>query len=260
MPVRANHKGAGHRGRLRERFLTGGLEGFLDYEVVELLLTLATPRKDCKEAAKRAMVRFKTLPGVLEADPGELQEVPGIGPKNLLGLKLIKAVADRFLAKKVVGREVICNSAELFAYLNSTIRDKSRECFVAVFLDTKNRVIAMETLFEGTLTASSVYPREVVRAALQHHAAALIFAHNHPSGEPRPSAEDRAITRQLVFAGRIMGISVHEHLIIGDSRYFSFADQGYIARMNAEFDGGAIAGGPEPAPRAKVDVGHGRSG
>jgi DNA repair protein RadC len=117
----------------------------------------------------------------------------------------------------------------------------------------------METLFEGTLTASSVYPREVVRAALQHHAAALIFAHNHPSGEPRPSAEDRAVTRQLVFAGRLMGISVHEHVIIGDNRYFSFADQGYIARMNAEFDGGPIAGSPETASPAKVDLGHGRS-
>ena len=259
MAERTEYKGDGHRGRLRERFLTGGLDGFLDYEVVELLLTLATPRKDCKDAAKRAMEKFKTLQGVFEAEPGELQEVAGIGPKNMLGIKLIKAVAERFLAKKVMGRDAICNSGDLFAYLNSAIRDKTRECFVAVFLDSKNRVIAMETLFEGTLTASSVYPREVVRAALQHHAAALIFAHNHPSGEPRPSAEDRAVTRQLVFAGRIMGISVHEHVIIGDNRYFSFADQGYIARMNAEFDGGPIAGSPETASPAKVDLGHGRS-
>jgi len=246
MTERATHKGEGHRGRLRERFLAGGLEGFLDYEVVELLLTLATPRKDCKDAAKRAIERFKTLQGVFEAEPGELREVPGIGPKNMLGIKLIKAVAERFLAKKVLGRDAICNSRELFAYLDSAIRDKARECFVVVFLDSKNRVIAMETLFEGTLTASSVYPREVIRAALQHHAAALIFAHNHPSGEPRPSAEDRAITRQLVFAGRIMGITVHEHVIIGDNRYFSFADQGLIARMSAEYDGGPMAGSPEP--------------
>lgn len=259
MSDRAAHKGEGHRGRLRERFLTGGLDGFLDYEVVELLLTLATPRKDCKDAAKRAMQKFKTLQGVFEADPGELQGVAGIGTKNMLGIKLIKAVAERFLAKKVMGRDAICNSGDLFAYLNTSIRDKTRECFVAVFLDSKNRVIAMETLFEGTLSASSVYPREVVRAALEHHAAALIFAHNHPSGEPRPSAEDRAVTRQLVFAGRIMGFSVHEHLIIGDNRYFSFADQGYIARMHAEFDEGPIGGNPGPASPAKVELGHGRS-
>ena len=98
------------------------------------------------------------------------------------------------------------------------------------------RALPQPILSEGTLTASSVYPREVIKAALQHHAAALIFAHNHPSGEPRPSAEDLAITRQLVFAGRVMGITVHEHLIIGDSRYFSFADQGHMARLNSEFE------------------------
>jgi DNA repair protein RadC len=236
MDRKPDHPGAGHRNRLRQRFLSAGLDGFLDYEVIELLLTLATPRKDCKAAAKLALKRFKTLQGVLEADPRELQDVPGIGPTNLLGIKLIKSVSERFLAKKVIGKNVIANSRDLYTYLNGVIRDKTRECFMAIFLDSKNRVIAMETLFEGTLTASGVYPREVVRAALQHHAAALIFAHNHPSGEPRPSNEDLAVTRQLVFAGRLMGITVHEHLIIGDNRYYSFADQGHMARLNSEFE------------------------
>ncbi len=235
---RPEHKGAGHRQRLRQRFLEAGLDGFLDYEVIELLLTLATPRRDCKEAAKQALKKFKTLQGVLEAEPGELQEVPGVGPVNLLGIKLIKAVSERYLAKKVIGRDVIANSRDLSNYLNGAIRDKARECFMAIFLDSKNRVIAMETLFEGTLTASGVYPREVIRAALQHHAAALIFAHNHPSGEPRPSPEDMAITRQLVFAGRLMGISVHEHLVVGEKGYYSFADEGHMARMNADFETG----------------------
>lgn len=253
------HKGEGHRERLRQRFLAAGLDGFLDYEVIELLLTLATPRKDCKDAAKRALEKFKTLQGVLEADSPELLEVPGIGPKNMFGIKLVKAVSERFLAKKVMTRDAIVNSRDLYTYLNGAIRDKTRECFMAIFLDSKNRVIGMETLFEGTLTASGVYPREVVRAALQHHAAALILAHNHPSGEPRPSGEDMAITRQLVFAGRIMGITVHEHVIIGDSRYFSFADQGHIARMNAEFDGGPMGGRTESTTRAKVDLNHGRT-
>jgi DNA repair protein RadC len=125
---------------------------------------------------------------------------------------------------------------ELFDYLYHGIREKSRECFMVLFLDAKNRVLATEILFEGTLTASSVYPREVILAALNHHAAALIFAHNHPSGDPDPSPEDISITRQLIFACRAIGITVHEHLIIGDNRHFSFADQGYIARMNREFD------------------------
>jgi DNA repair protein RadC len=229
-------KGKGHRKRLREKFLDSGLAGFHDYEVVELLLTLAMPRKDCKDAAKAAMKQFKTLQGVLEASPKALCEIPGIGPKNLLGIKLIKAVADRYLEKRLLHKDALNNSKELFEYLYHSIRDKTRECFNVVFLDAKNRVVATETLFEGTLTASSVYPREVVLAALNQHAAALIFAHNHPSGDPKPSQEDIAITRQLVFACKVVGITVHEHLIIGNNRYFSFADEGYISRMNREYD------------------------
>ena len=230
------HKGEGHRQRLRERFLTAGLDGFQDYEVIELLLTLGTPRKDCKDSAKELMTRFKTLQGVLEASPKALCEVTGIGPKNLFGIKLIKAVADRYLEKKLISKDPINNSKELFDYLNHSIRDKNREFFKAIFLDSKNRVVATETLSEGTLTASSVYPREVVHAALNHHAAALIFAHNHPSGDAKPSQDDVAITKQLVFAGRVMGIRVHEHIIIGNNQYYSFADQGYIANMNREYE------------------------
>jgi DNA repair protein RadC len=199
-------------------------------------LTLATPRKDCKDAAKASLARFKTFQGVLEASPEALCEVPGVGPKNILGIKLIKAVADRYLEKRLIHKDPLNNSKELFDFLYHSIREKSRECFTVLFLDAKNRVVATEILFEGTLTASSVYPREVIIAALNHHAAALIFAHNHPSGDPKPSPEDISITRQLIFACRVMGITVHEHLIIGDNRYFSFADHGYIARMNQEFD------------------------
>jgi DNA repair protein RadC len=235
-PAKPKHKGEGHRERLRQRFLEAGLDGFHDYEVVELLLTLATPRRDCKDAAKAALARFKTLPGVLEAAAEDLQEIPGIGPKNLLGVKLVRAVAERYRERKVLRMPALTNSRELFDYLNTAVRDKRREAFLAIFLDAKNRVIAVETLFEGTLNASAVYPREVILAALKHQAAALIFAHNHPSGDPQPSAEDMAITRQLVFAGGVMGIAVHEHLVIGAERYYSFADNGLIARMRAELD------------------------
>lgn len=230
------HKGEGHRKRLRDKFLDTGLDGFHDYEVIELLLTLATPRKDCKDAAKAALKKFKTFQGVIEASPKSLCEVGGIGPKNLFGIKLIKAAADRYLEKRIIHKDPLNNSKELFDYLYHSMGDRHRECFNAVFLDAKNRVVAVETLFEGTLTASSVYPREVVVAALNHHAAALIFAHNHPSGDPTPSQEDIAITRRLVFAFRVMGITVHEHIVIGNNCYFSFADEGYISRMNREYD------------------------
>lgn len=231
-----NPKGDGHRERLREKFLKAGLDGFLDHEVIELLLTLATPRKDCKGPARDALERFKTLQGVFEASPEELMRVKGIGPKNVLGIRLIKAAADRYLERRVVGKRPIRNAEELFDYLYFNMKGRHRECFKVVFLDARNQVLATRTLFEGTLTASSVYPREVVQAALEQRAASLIFAHNHPSGDPHPSREDIAVTRQLVFACRVMGVTVHEHLVIGDNTYFSFADQGYISEMNREFD------------------------
>lgn len=236
MPPSTPHKGDGHRQRLRERFLAAGLAGFHDYEVIELLLTLATPRKDCKAAAKAALERFKTLQGVLEASSAELTRVAGIGPRNALGIRLVKAVAERYLESKVLAGDPLGNSRQLFDFLYGSLRDRPRECFKVLYLDARNRVLASEDLFEGTLTASSVYPREVVRAALEHRAAALIFAHNHPSGDPAPSAEDLAVTRQLVFACRVMGITVHEHIIVGNNRYYSFADSGHIARINREFE------------------------
>jgi DNA repair protein RadC len=240
LPQKKEHKGAGHRKRLRDKFLKSGLSGFHDYEVIELLLTLGTPRKDCKQAAKDLLKRFKTLQGVFEASPRELKEVKGIGPKNQLGLRLIKAVSERYLNAAVLRRDPINNSKELVAYLTANMRDKHHECFKVVYLDAKNRVLNMETLFRGTLTASSVYPREVVRAALDNHAAALIFAHNHPSGDPQPSREDMAITRQLVFACRVMGMTVHEHVIIGQDKYFSFADQGYLKRIDQDYETQAV--------------------
>lgn len=233
-PKKEPHKGAGHRQRLRDRFLKSGLDGFHDYEIIELLLTLGTPRKDCKEIAKAALDRFNTLQNVLDATQTDLIQVPGIGLTNLFGLKLIPAVSKRYLQQQLEGKTLVTNSQELFDYLNQTIRDKKRECFVAIYLDAKNRVVADEILFTGTVTASAVYPREVVKAALAHSAAAVIFAHNHPSGDPAPSPDDMAITRKLVQACALMGITVHEHLIIGTDGYYSFAEQGHMARMRSE--------------------------
>ncbi len=229
------HKGSGHRRRLKERFLKNGLHGFHDYEVIELLLSLNTPRKDCKHSAKVLLERFKTFQAVLEASSQSLCEVQGVGPANSLGLKLIKAVADRYLEAKIISKDVVQNSNDLIEYLNHTIRHKTKEVFAAVFLDAKNRVLTSKILFEGSLTSSCVYPREVIISALQHNAAAIIFAHNHPSGDISPSKSDINITRQLLFALKYIGIIVHEHMIIGDEGTYSFANQGIISKFNKEF-------------------------
>ncbi len=231
-----SHKGTGHRERLRQRFFKNGLDGFHDYEVIELLLSLNTPRRDCKDSAKALLDTFKTFQAVLEAEPEDLQTVKGVGPVNILGIKLIKETADRYLKTRIISKEVVHNSKDLIQYLSHVIAYKNRECFAGIFLDAKNRVIASEVLFYGTLTSSSVYPREVIIKALSHKAAAMIFAHNHPSGDITPSPSDIAITKKLLFALSYMGIVMHEHLITGQQGYYSFAEHGYISQFNKELN------------------------
>ena len=230
------HKGEGHRQRLKQKFFSGGLVGFLDYEVIELLLILNTPRKDCKDCAKELLRQFKTLQSVFEADSEELQQVKGVGKANVLGLKLIKAVAERYLEKRIIAKDVVKNPKDLIEYLHHSIGNKGREYFAGIFLDAKNRVLASEILFAGTLTSSSVYPREVITKALHHKAATIIFAHNHPSGDVSPSPGDIAITRRLIFALSYVGIVVHEHVITGGDDFYSFHENGYIDKFKKEFE------------------------
>ncbi len=229
---------AGHRERLRQKFLSHGLEKMTDEETIELLLTLGTPRRDCKQIARETLRRFDGLAGVLEAPMDQLRKVPGIGPKNALGLKLVHEVARRFLQERLKGREFLSSSKEVYEYLLHSLRDLKKEVFKVIFLNGRNEVIQVETLFEGSLTSSAVYPREVIKSALDHHAAALVFAHNHPSGDPTPSTQDFAITRDLFLAGKIMSIQVLDHLIIGRNHYYSFADQGHIRKLETEFGQG----------------------
>jgi DNA repair protein RadC len=163
--------------------------------------------------------------------------IPGLGPRNVFGLRLVHEVARRFLKDKIMSRPVCHSSREVFDYLTHALRDLKREQFKVIFLDAKNQVLEEKTLFEGTVDASAVYPREVIRDALRYEASALIFAHNHPSGDPEPSLCDREVTRDLVFAARVVQIKVLDHVIIGRNRYFSFADQGLIADYDLMFDG-----------------------
>ncbi len=218
----------GHRGRLRQKFLRAGLDGFLDYEVIELLLTLGTPRRDCKEQAKEALREFKSLGGVLEASPHDLQRIRGIGPHNVFGLRFVQEVSRRFLREKMMSRAYCRSSREVFDYLYHSLRDLRKEKFKVLFLDAKNQILEEKTLFEGTVDSSAVYPREIIRDALRYEASSLVFVHNHPSGDPDPSLCEKEITKDLVFAAKVMQLKVLDHIIIGNNCYFSFADQGLI--------------------------------
>ncbi len=225
----------GHRGRLREKFNQSGLSAFLDYEIVELLLALGTARRDCKPQAKEAIERFKTLRGVLQASPEELQEIEGISPYNTFVIKLVQEISREFLKEQILNKPYYKSSKEVFAYLDHSMRGLKKETFKVMFLNAQNQIIKVEDLFEGTLNASAVYPREVIEKAIKHSAVALIFAHNHPSGNPEPSDNDKQITRELVFAANIMQMKVLDHIIIGGNSYFSFADEGLIEEYNLSF-------------------------
>ncbi|MDD8016274.1 MAG: DNA repair protein RadC, partial [Acidobacteriota bacterium] len=190
----------------------------------------------CREQAKEVLREFKTLRGVLEAPAAELQRIRGIGTHNVFGLKFIQEVSRRFLRDRMMGRPVCHSSREVFDYLYHALRDQKKELFKVIFLDTKNQVIEEKTLFEGTVDSSAVYPREIIKDALRYEASSLIFVHNHPSGDPDPSFCDREITRDLVFAALVMQIKVLDHIIIGDDRYFSFADHGLVEDYALQFN------------------------
>jgi DNA repair protein RadC len=225
----------GHRRRLREKFLKSGLSGFHDYEIVELLLTLGSPRKDCKPQAKEAIKRFQTLRGVLSASAEELQQIEGIGPHSAFGIRLVQEMAKEFLKGKIVEQTFLKSSREIFDYLYHAMRDLKKELFKVIYLSSQNQIIEVADLFEGTVDSSFISPREIVEGALKDKAAALIFVHNHPSGNPAPSISDRELTRQLVYVGKIMQMKVVDHIIIGNDRYYSFADEGLIEEYEMDF-------------------------
>lgn len=225
----------GHRRRLREKFLRSGLSGFHDYEIVELLLTLGSPRKDCKPQAKEAIKRFKTLRGVLSASAEELQQIEGIGPHSAFGIRLVREVAREFLKGKIMDQPYFKSSREIFDYLYHAMRDLKKELFKVIYLNSQNQIIDVADLFEGTVDSSSISPREIVDGALQENSTALIFVHNHPSGNPAPSTSDKELTRELVYVGKIMQMKVVDHIIIGNDRYYSFADEGLIEEYEMDF-------------------------
>lgn len=221
------HIGEGHRKRLRERFLQSGLNGFLDYEVIELLLTLGTPRKDCKQTAKNAIAKFKGLTRVLDSTLEELQQVEGIGPSNAFGIKLMSAISERYAREKITPNILLNSPLSIFEYLKERIGKEKKEYFTIICLDTRNNLI-VDDVSIGTLNASLIHPREVFKKAILNNSSHVIFAHNHPSGDPSPSEDDIATTRRLVESGKILGIAVIDHMIVTQNNFVSLKEQGII--------------------------------
>jgi len=212
-PVRAHHQG--HRERLRERARKGGLEALPDYELLELYLFRSIPLKDVKPLAKALLVRFGGLAGVLGASMEELCAEAGVGAAVALDLKLTHEAAVRMGREPVMKRTVISSWSALLAYVKLALAHESREQFRVLYLDKKNALIADEMMGQGTVDHAPVYPREVVRRALEVAASSLILVHNHPSGDPSPSSADVEMTRHVVEAARPLRISVHDHLVVG---------------------------------------------
>jgi DNA repair protein RadC len=226
-------KGAGHRQRLRNRFLERGLEGFTDAEVLELLLSFGTPRSDCKDPARSALQHFGSLAAVLEASLPALQEIKGIGPKNGFAVHFIQAMARRFLKERLRGKRYLHSSNEVRDYLLHSMRGLKKEVLTVIYLDSSHAILNTETVAEGTINVNTVYPRELVKKALLENASALIIAHNHPSGSLDPSPQDLQLTRTLSLLGRLMQIQLLDHIIIGDGS-FSFADNGLMNEISQQ--------------------------
>ncbi len=205
----------GHRDRLRERFSTAGHAALPDYELLELLLFRLIPRSDTKPVAKALLARFGTLAEVLGSPEALLQEVKGVGPSVALDLKVIAAAAHRMLRSELKDRETLSSWTQVLDYCRAAMAFEAREQFRILFLDKKNVLIADEVQQTGTVDHTPVYPREVIKRALELSATAIILVHNHPSGDPTPSRADIDMTREIVETGKRLGIAVHDHIIIG---------------------------------------------
>lgn len=218
-----------HRKRLRDRFLAGGASAVPDYELLELVLFRAIPRQDVKPLARSLIDTFGDFNRVLSASLSQLTQVEGVGNAVAVELKIVEAAAHRLARAKVMQRHVVSSWGALLDYCHTTMSHRDTEQFRILFLDTKNALIADEEQARGTLDHVPVYPREVVRRALELNAASLILVHNHPSGDPTPSTADIEMTKKIIAAANALDVTVHDHLIIGKSCEISFRAQGLLA-------------------------------
>lgn len=217
-----------HRRSLKARFRKGSLEGFHDYEILELLLLYAVPKKDVKHLAKSMLKRFRGIRGVFDASAEELKTVEGMGENAAVLIKLVKDMTGVYLKERMMGSDVMRCTKDVLDYLNLTLSGERVEKFLAIYLNARNEVLAVETLHEGTINQTAVYPRKAIEKAFKHNARSVIFVHNHPSGDATPSNVDRQLTRVLDRAALAVDLLVHDHLIIGKSKHFSARENGWI--------------------------------
>ena len=217
-----------HRDRLRARFKKSGKDALADYELLELYLFNSIPRRDVKPIAKALIERFGSFAEAIAAPIEHLTEVNGVGEKTALDLKIIQAAATRLSQDSVLDRPVLSSWSSLISYVKTAMQFEGKEQFRVLFLDRKNKLIADEVLGRGTVDKAPVYPREVVKRSLELNATALILAHNHPSGDPTPSQSDIQMTETIIQATGAVGITVHDHIIIGRHDVASFRTMGLI--------------------------------
>lgn len=222
------HSAHGHRSRLRARLLEGGPEALADYEVLEYLLFAAIRQGDTKPAAKALLARFGSLAGVLNADPAALQQVPGIGETSAAALKSVAVAARRMARSEVAGRPILSSWQALLDYLAIDMAHLTVERVRILYLDARNRLIDDHHLGDGSIDEAAIHPREVIRRAMDLGASALILVHNHPSGNPEPSRADIQITARIAEAGRLLGVTVHDHVIIGREGHVSLRAKGLL--------------------------------
>ncbi|MGB3165682.1 MAG: DNA repair protein RadC [Alteraurantiacibacter sp.] len=227
-PGKPQAPGAGHRARLRERLLTGGAEALADYEVLEYLLFGALARGDTKPMAKALMARFGSLSGVLNAEVGALKQVKGVSDASAAQIKIAALVARRMARSQIAEKPVLGSWQALLDYLAIDMAHLTVERVRVLYLDTKNRLLLDHHVGDGTVDEAAIHPREVIRRGLDCGASALILVHNHPSGNPEPSRADIQITRAIAEAGRHVGISVHDHVIVGREGHASLRAKGVI--------------------------------
>ena len=218
----------GHRERLRARFMQGGADALPDYELMELVLFRAIPRRDVKPLAKTIIEKFGSFSEAISAPEQRLREVSGLGNAAIIELKLVEAAAQRLAQGRVLNRPAISSWDALLDYCQTSMAHKDTEQFRILFLDRKNTLIADEVQQKGTIDHTPVYPREVVKRALELGSAALILVHNHPSGDPTPSDADVAMTQQIAKAGESLGIQIHDHLVIARGKHVSFRSLGLL--------------------------------